>query len=129
MPPPHLLIGALSPPTQVTNVLSTYLQGFRCPPTVCSVQSSPTPPPLSSGPEVQQTQCWPDRGAGTVGERGDPCTDTLIVPHNAHAPTGLPTLKVRAEAPEGHLYPSGLLLGNRWALGLSLTLLSVEQRG
>ena len=52
----------------------------------------PTP---GSGPEVQQTQCWPDRGAG----RGASYTNTFITPpHNTHTLTGLPSPKDKAEA-------------------------------
>lgn len=66
VPLPHLLAVAQSAPTQLTSVLSTYLQGFRCPPTVCSGQVSPSPTHHSE-PEVQQTQRWLDRGAGAGG--------------------------------------------------------------
>lgn len=48
-----------------------------------------------SGPEVQQTQCWPDRATGL--ERGSACTDTSS-PYNTHTFAGLPNPKDGAEA-------------------------------
>lgn len=105
--PPHLLIVALSPSTQVTNALSTYLQGFRCRPTVCSVQSLPPPPSLPRGPEVQQTQRWPDRGAGMVGEGGVLAQTLSLSPTMHMHPQACQPLKSGQKPPKGTSIPRG----------------------
>lgn len=84
-----------------------YTPGSGCPPQLkspmfsgpVSREETPTSRVLGgltpgSGPEVQQTQCWPDRGAGGLLLAPTPSSP----PHNTHTLTGLPSPKDKTEA-------------------------------